>query len=123
MHTSAPLPPYDPAQALALASGKTEIRDRILAGVLAFLAPDSEVAPLLEIASFRAAPHERSELAHRAITLVTQAGMPQLTQMFRDLSDALQAGRLVEAERLAGELPEAIRRVHTAVAAYETGGT
>jgi hypothetical protein len=38
-----PRPAYDPDQALALASGRADIRDGILAGVLAFLAPDSEV--------------------------------------------------------------------------------
>jgi hypothetical protein len=123
MHNSASLPPYDPEQALALASGKTDIRDRILVGALAFLAADSEVAPLLDVGSFVAAPSERSELAHRAITLMTQAGMPQLAQIFRNLTDALQAGRIGEAERLAGGLSEAIRQVHAAVAAQQTGGT
>jgi hypothetical protein len=117
MQSRAPLPPYDPVQALALASRRTAIRDRILAGALAFLAPDSEVAPLLDVASYRAAPGERGELAHRAITLMTQAGMPQLAKIFRALSAALQAGRLGEAERIAGGLPEAIRQVHAAVAA------
>ena len=114
------IPPYDPAQALALASGRTAIRDRILAGALAFLAPDSEVAPLLDVASYRDASGERGELAHRAITLMTQAGMPQLAKIFRALSDALQAGRLGEAERIAGGLPEAIRQVHAAVAVAAT---
>ena len=123
MHKRIQLPPYDPAQALALASGKAEIRDRILSGVLAFLAPDSDIAPLLDSASFRAATTERAELAHRAITLVTQAGMPQLTQMFRALTDALQAGRLDEAEELAGGLPEAIRQVYAAVTTDAPGTT
>ncbi len=123
MHKGIPLPPYDPVQALALASGKAEIRDRILSGVLTFLAPDSEIAPLLDSASFRTATTERAELAHRAITLVTQAGMPQLTQMFRALTDALHAGRFDEAEQLAGALPEAIRQVYEAVTTDVPGTT
>lgn len=114
-------PPFDPEQALALAYGKPEIRDRILAGALAFLAPDGDVVPLLDSESFRVDPAARGELAHRALGLARQAGMLELAQLFRELTDALDARRFEDAERTGRALPEALQRARAAVAAQETG--
>ncbi len=59
MSTAPHPPPFDPDQALALAYGKPEIRDRVLVGALAFLSPDGDVAPLLDSRSFRVEPAAR----------------------------------------------------------------
>ena len=114
-------PPYDADQALALAYGKPEIRDRVLAGVLAFLAPDGDVAQMLNGQYVHTDPAAHSELAHRGLGLVRQAGMLELAQLFRELTDALDARRLADAERIGRALPEALQRARAAVAAQETG--
>jgi hypothetical protein len=120
--SAAPHPsPFDPDQALSLAYGKPEIRDRVLAGALTFLAPDGEVAPLLDSESFRVDPAARGELAHRALGLARQAGMLELAQLFRELTDALDTERFADAERIGRALPEALQRARAAVAAQETG--
>ncbi len=109
------LQPYDPRQALALASGNPVFRDRFLVGALEFLSPDGHCAALLDPGAYRATAGACQALAHRGTGLMRQAAMPELARLFQDLSRALEDRRFADAERLGALLPPAIGRAREAV--------
>ena len=113
---------YDPSLALARACGRTEVRDRMLIGLLDLLDDPDTVHRLLDVQAYGREPAICREIAHRLSGLARQLAMPELAALCQALTDALDAGDQSDAERLGQRLPGAIAALQAALSAPEPAG-
>ena len=113
---------YDPDLALARAGGRTDVRDRMLIGLLDLLDDPSCGGRLLDVQRYASETAACQEAAHRAAGVARQTATPPLEAVLLALEQALGAGDLEEAERLGRRLPAIAEAVCTALADAGSSG-